>query len=190
VASAYLHDLALRRTPVAEEGRGVVHERVQWLIDSWPLTAAVVHNRYIDVLATNTLARAVSPTFRVGVNSLLSLLTDPDDWALYEGWEALTARSVALLRSMFSQRDEDPGLRARVAELSARSDRFRELWERNDVVQVADGVHVLRHPQAGRLTMHFQRLPLVGTDGQSIFLYQAEPGTPTADALATLAAGG
>ena len=50
---------------------------VQWLIDSWPLTAAVVHSRHLDVLATNALARALTPTFRVGVNSLLSLLTDP-----------------------------------------------------------------------------------------------------------------
>lgn len=108
----------------------MVHERVQWLIDSWPLTAAVVHNRYIDVLATNSLARALIPTFHVGENNLLSLLTDPNDRVLQEGWEALTARSVALLRSMFSQRDNDPGLRALVAELSVCSDRFRELWER------------------------------------------------------------
>jgi transcriptional regulator with XRE-family HTH domain len=190
VASTYLHDLAQRPSPAPTEGVDVVHEPVQWLIDSWPLTAAVVHNRYIDVLATNSLARALSPTFRVGVNNLFSLLTDPNDRELHEGWEALTARSVALLRSMFSQRDEDPGLRALVAELSVRSDRFRELWERNDVVQVSDGIHVLRHPQVGRLTMHFARLPLIGTDGHTIFLYHAEPGTPTADALATLAAGG
>ena len=81
-------------------------------------------------------------------------------------------------------------LRALVAELSARSTRFRELWERNDVVQVSDGTHVLRHPEVGRLTLHFARLPLTGTDGQSIFLYHAEPDTPTAEALATLAARG
>ena len=41
----------------------MVHEPVQWLIDSWPLTAVVVHNRSIDVLTTNSLARALSPTF-------------------------------------------------------------------------------------------------------------------------------
>ena len=41
-----------------------VHESTQWLIDSWPLTAAVVHNRYVDVLASNSLARALNPNFR------------------------------------------------------------------------------------------------------------------------------
>ena len=89
---------------------------------------------------------------------------------------------------MSGSAERDLRLRALVAELSERSTRFRELWERNDVVQVSDGTHVLRHPEVGRLTLHFVRLPLTGTDGQSIFLYHAEPGTPTAEALATLAA--
>jgi transcriptional regulator with XRE-family HTH domain len=190
VATAYLHALAGRPSPQPAEGLDVVPKGVQWLIDSWPLTAAVVHNRRIDVLATNALARAVSPTFRVGVNSLLSLLTDPDERTLHEDWDGLSARSVALLRSMSGQRTADPQLRALVAELSVHSSRFRELWDRNDVVQVSGGTHVLLHPEVGRLVLHFARLPLTGTDGQTIFLYHAEPGTPTADALATLAARG
>lgn len=190
VAAAYLHELAQRPSVGPTEDVDVVHEEVQLLIDSWPLAAAVVHNRYVDVLATNALARALSPNYRIGVNNLVSLLTDPADRALHEGWEGLTTRSVALLRSMVGQRGDDPQLRALVAELSARSDRFRELWARNDVIEVSTGVHVLRHPTAGRLTLHFARLPLIGTDGHTIFLYHAEPGTPTADALATLAAWG
>ncbi|MGC5222592.1 helix-turn-helix transcriptional regulator [Micromonospora sp. DT81.3] len=189
-ATAYLHELAQKPSPGPTEGVDVVDERVQWLIDSWPVTAAVVHNRYIDVLATNALARALSPNYRIGVNNLVSLLTDPADEELHEGWDALTTRSVALLRSMFGQRADDPHLRALAAELSARSDRFSELWARNDVVQTSSGTHVLRHPQAGRLTLHYARLPLIGTDGHTIFLYYAEPRGPTADALATLSTRG
>ena len=98
VGGAYLR--ALRGPPCARDrGRATWSESVQWLIDSWPLTAAVVHNRYIDVLATNALARALNPNYRVGVNNVLSLLTDPNDRALHNDWEALAARSVALLRS-------------------------------------------------------------------------------------------
>ncbi|KRF27366.1 helix-turn-helix transcriptional regulator [Phycicoccus sp. Soil802] len=190
VATAYLHELARTPLPQRAEVGDEVSDGVRWLIDAWPLTAAVVHNRRIDVLATNALARAISPTFRVGVNSLVSLLTDPRERALHEGWEGLSARSVGLLRSMSAQRSTDPQLQSLVAELSKQSSRFRELWDRNDVVQVSDGTHVLRHPEVGRLTLHFARLPLTGTDGQSIFIYHAEPGTPSADALATLAARG
>ena len=189
VAAAYLHELAGRPSPEPTVSLDVVPEGVQWLIDSWSLTAAVVHNRHLDVLATNALARAISPTFRVGMNSLHSLLTDPDDRVLHEDWDGLSARSIALLRLMSGQRSADPRLRTLVAELSLHSSRFREVWDRNDVVQASGGTHVLQHPKVGRLTLRFARLPLTGTDGQTIFLYHAEPGTPTADALASLARG-
>jgi len=86
VAAAYLHELA--RTPPSggREPQDAVEESVQWLIDSWPMTAAVVHNRYIDVLATNALARALSPNYRVGVNNLFSLLMDPADREFHDDW--------------------------------------------------------------------------------------------------------
>ncbi|WP_211373445.1 helix-turn-helix transcriptional regulator [Agromyces allii] len=188
-ARRYLHELA-RPAPDPHDGIDEVDEHVQWLIDSWPTTSAVVHNRYLDVLATNALARALSPNYRVGVNNLASLLTDPADRALHEGWEGLTERSVALFRSMFGLRSHDARLRAMVDELSRSSDRFRELWRRNDVAQITDGVHVLRHPDAGALTLHFMRVPVAGTDGHTIYLYQAEPGSPSAEKFAALAAGG
>ncbi|HKH09008.1 MAG TPA: hypothetical protein VKA62_08675 [Agromyces sp.] len=73
MAGAYLRELAQRPSDRPADAVDVVHERVQWLIDSWPLTAAVVHNRYIDVLATNALARALSPNYRAGVNNLPAL---------------------------------------------------------------------------------------------------------------------
>ncbi|ANJ28560.1 helix-turn-helix transcriptional regulator [Agromyces aureus] len=186
-ARRYLHELA-QPSPEPRADADVVDEHVQWLIDSWPSTAAVVHNRYLDVLATNALARALSPNYRVGANNLESLLIDPADRALHEGWEGLTARSVALFRSMFGQRSHDARLRTMVDDLSSRSERFRELWRRNDVIQVTDGVHELRHPDAGALTLHFMRVPLAGTDGHTIYLYQAEPGSPSAAAFAALAA--
>jgi transcriptional regulator with XRE-family HTH domain len=190
VASAYLHELAGRQLPLVTDETDAVHERVQWLIDSWPTIAAVVHNRYIDVLATNALARALSPNYRTGVNNLLSLLTDPADRDFHDDWEGLSERSVALLRSMFAQRPDDERLHDFVAGLSARSDRFRQLWGRNDVVEVSNGVHVLHHPRVGTLTLNFERMPLVGTNGHSIFLYHAEPGTPSAEAFSTLVAKG
>lgn len=65
-AVAYLHELAARPAPESVGADDPVPDAVQWLIDSWPVTAAVVHNRHIDVLATNALARAINPTFRVG----------------------------------------------------------------------------------------------------------------------------
>lgn len=191
VATAYLHGLARPPDPADDEDRaGVVHEATRWLIDSWVNQAAVVHSRHVDVLASNALARALNPTFQVGVNSVLSLFDEPSERTFHTDWEGLAARSVALLRVMAERRSGDARLDAIVAEGSARSALFREFWERQDVVNVGDGVHELHHPLVGALTLNYLRLPLVGTGGQSIFLYFAEPGSPSADAMEELARSG
>ncbi|MBT2501312.1 helix-turn-helix domain-containing protein [Curtobacterium sp. ISL-83] len=185
-STAYLWDLVHAAELVPVRAGGAADGDVQTLIDSWTGTAAVVHNRYLDVLATNALARELSPNYRVGVNNLVSLLTDPADRAFHEDWEGLSARSTALLRSMIGHRAGDARLAALVAELSAASTSFREAWERNDVTSSTAGVHVLRHPRAGRLVLRFVRLPVPDTDGHTIWTYHAEPGTPSAAALSSL----
>ncbi|MEP6479394.1 MAG: hypothetical protein ABJB03_08390, partial [Rhodoglobus sp.] len=169
------------------DGDDVLPESVQWLIDSWPLTAAVVHNRYIDVLASNALARAISPAFRVGLNDVESLFADPSQRSLHRDWEGLIARSVALLRRVGDKQVDDERLTALVARISERSDRFRALWQRNDVAILGGGTHVLDHPIVGELVLQFAQLPLVGTGGHTIFCYFAEPGTPAVATLQRLA---
>ena len=150
----------------------------------------MVHNRYLDVLASNSLARALNPNFCVGVNSVTSLFTDTSEAVFHVDWEGLAARSVALLRGLADTRDGDTRLDALVAEGSRSSAEFRDFWERREVILVSDGTHELRHPVVGELTLTYLRLPLVGTAGQSIFLYAAEPGTSSASAMQRLAAAG
>jgi transcriptional regulator with XRE-family HTH domain len=191
VATEHLHLLARPVTRTASVvGSDTVQDSTQWLIDSWPLTAAVVHSKYVDVLASNALARRLNPSFRVGVNSVVSLFTDPAERLFHDDWEALAARSVALLRNTAEARTGDAHLDALVATGSAASPLFREFWERQEVRRIGDGVHLLHHPVAGELRLTFLRLPLVGTDGQSLFLYYAEPGSPSEAAMRRLAGGG
>lgn len=191
VATDHLRALARpAELPVAPDHADVVDEAILWLIDSWPLTAAVVHSRHVDVLASNALARRLNPSFRVGVNSVLSLFTDSAERLFHADWDGLAARSVALLRGMTQSRVGDARLDELVAEGSASSALFRELWERQDVRRVGTGTHVLRHPLVGELRLSYLRLPLVDTDGQSLFLYNAEPGSPSAAAMQRLADSG
>ena len=191
VATDYLHALARPvEHPATRDERDVVRDATRWLIDSWPLTAAVVHSRYVDVLASNRLARRLNPNFREGVNSVLSLFEDPSERLFHDDWEALAARSVALLRASVEARTGDARLEALVEAGAAGSALFRELWERQDVRRIGDGVHVLHHPLVGELRLTYLRLPLVGTDGQSLFLYYAEPGSPSAASMERLAGSG
>jgi transcriptional regulator with XRE-family HTH domain len=191
VATDYLRSLVRPEESAPSVGvDDVVSDATRWLIESWTSTAAVVHNRYIDVLASNRLARAISPNFTEGVNSVVALLGDPGERALHGEWEGLVARSVALLRRMADSGEDDPRLAALVARCEECGPLFRALWHRQDVHLSGNGVHVLHHPIVGDLSLRFARAVLEGTDGQSLFLYFAEPGTPSAAAMAALAAQG
>jgi transcriptional regulator with XRE-family HTH domain len=188
VATAYLRELARTpEVPTTSDAGDLVRPSTLWLIDSWPLTAAIVHNRYIDVLASNALARALNPNYRAGVNGVLSLMVDENERTFHTDWEALAARSVALLRGIADKHAGDSRLTAMVEQGSASSALFREFWARQDVRQVSDGVHHLWHPHVGALTLTYQRLPLIDSAGQSLFLYYAEPGSASEEAMRQLA---
>ena len=46
-------------------------------MDSWPLTPAYVHGTYMDVLAANSLALALSPFNAPGHNGILAAFLEP-----------------------------------------------------------------------------------------------------------------
>jgi len=79
---------------------------------------------------------------------------------------------------------EDPRLRLLIDELSAASDRFRELWARADV-GYRTGVLHMRHPVVGDLYLRRTRFSVPDSDAQ-LFIYHPEPGSDSAKALGAL----
>ena len=71
-----------------------------------------------------------------------------------------------------------------VGELSLTSARFRELWARHDVRRLDGGTTRLDHPVVGPLHLYREKLPV---DGVLLVIYYPEPGTDSAERLATLA---
>ncbi|BEP13127.1 helix-turn-helix transcriptional regulator [Acidothermaceae bacterium B102] len=149
---------------------------------------AFVEGRYFDVLASNALARALSPNLQEGENRLRAVFLDPAEQALYPDWEQATAGLVAGFRESVGTDVDDPRFVQLVGELSLSSDRFRQLWARHDV-HTREGMPTrLHHPQVGDLTLHREKLAIGGADGQLLAIYHAEPGTDSADKLALLGA--
>lgn len=107
-----------------------VSDSLRTLIDSWPLTPAYVHGRYMDVLAANRLAAALSPANTPGHNGILDAFLSPELRELHQDWEAMTARIVPYLRSVAGADTQEPRLIEIIGELSLRSERFRRLWAR------------------------------------------------------------
>jgi len=146
------------------------------------LIPAALANRYLDVLAANPMARALSPEFTPGQNFLRWRLLDPAARELYVNWEDATASAVAGLRDLGGRWPEDAHMQALIAELSSASERFRELWVRADVGYRL-GAHHMHHPRVGELHLHRSRLNAPYPGGEHVVMYRAIPGSDSARAL-------
>jgi transcriptional regulator with XRE-family HTH domain len=189
-ATAHLHALAGPERHVRRSARRPerVAPSIQQLIAGWHATPAFVQGRRLDVLAANPLAAALSPQFTPGVNLLRTAFLDPAVRRLYrDQWESLAHTTIAGLRALMGPDVDDPLLNELVGELSVRSDHFRTLWARHDIrARISGGTRRMHHPQVGELELHYENLQIAGTDGQTLIVYHAEPGSPTAQALELL----
>ncbi|MFD4621193.1 helix-turn-helix domain-containing protein [Streptomyces sp. NPDC058475] len=188
-ATAYLVQLATSPSTRRRSSRRPekVGDGICTLISTWPLTPAYVHGAYMDVLAANPLAIALSPFNVPGRNSILDAFLEAELRALHADWEETTARVVPYLRSVAGPDVDDPRLVEIVGELSVRSERFRKLWARQDVRHKATGISLLQHPQVGPLELHYEKLRIPGTQGQTLVTYHALPGSDSEDRLRLLA---
>jgi transcriptional regulator with XRE-family HTH domain len=156
---------------------------VQQLLDSWGSTPAYVRDRCFDVLMANKAAMVLSPMYHPGRNLVRDVFGDPAARRLFPDWPDIAEQTVAALRATADLRD--PRTAALVADLQS-DDEFRSLWGRHDVRPSRDEIKRFDHPDAGPLTLRRQTLTIAGAEDQVIIVYQPEPGSASADALATL----
>lgn len=180
-AAAHLRSLA--HTDRRRQDSGEAGADVQHLLDSWVPVPAYVRDRRFDVLMANKAAMALAPLYLPGRNLVRDVFLDPAVRGLFPDWPQIAEQTVAALRATADLRD--PATTALVAELCAHA-AFRLLWERHDVRPSRNEVKRFNHPDAGPLTLRRQTLSIGGTDEQVIIVYQPEPGSPSADALARL----
>jgi transcriptional regulator with XRE-family HTH domain len=186
-ATAHLHRLAhpslYGRT---DEGLESVSTSMRDLIACWPTTPAFVHDRYLNVLAANAAASALSPAYRPGINIVRATFMDPDYRTLFRRWDVVARGGVGRLRDLAGPDLDDPVLVELVEELSVSED-FRRLWERHDVDHFAVRTHWFDHPIIGPLELRIERLALLEASGQILIVCHAEPGSPSEHALLRLA---
>ena len=186
--TAYLLSLGIDkpRRPRRRVRREAAPSGIRKLLDSLMLPA-FVEGRYLDVLAANSLAMAVSPRLRGGRNRLRDVFLDPAEQALYPEWEGATAGLVAGFRDSVGTDTDDPRFIELVGELSLASARFRKLWARHDVALRRGAAVTLDHPQVGALTLNREKLEIGGSSGQMLVIYHADAGSAAAEKLSLLA---
>ena len=161
---------------------------MQAVLDAFVGVPALVRSGTLDLIAANSLARALyngsTPTRHSAERPRFTFL-DPRARQFWPDWDDVADDITAHLRAAADPLDR--ALTELVGELSTRSDNFRELWARHDVRAHGRGVKRFRHPVVGALTLRYDHFQLAAEPGLTMITYTAEPGTASHDNLSLLA---
>lgn len=127
-ARRYLFALADLVAPArGHRARTTVSPDLLRLLDSWPTTPAIILTPTLDVLARNSLARALYSGFTDDDNLLRMTFLDPEGRRFYVDWTRAAEASVANLRATSVTDPDDPGLLSLVEDLTDGSAEFAAL---------------------------------------------------------------
>jgi transcriptional regulator with XRE-family HTH domain len=165
-----------------------VSAQLRQLMDGWSGAPAFVVGPALDILACNAMAAALHEGFASADNLARMVFLDPAGREFYQEWTKAAHSCVAELRAAYGH---DPGSRRIaevVTELSAASAEFADLWARHDVKPKTQESKHLRHPHVGDLHILFSTFTVNDAPHQQLVVYQAEPGSSTAQAFERLSA--
>ncbi|MFI6875692.1 helix-turn-helix transcriptional regulator [Streptomyces sp. NPDC050400] len=194
----HLYDLARASTPAGRRP-AVTASRVRptilRLLDSMTGVPAYVRNARFDIVASNTLGRALyapvfeSPLFaqRGPVNTARYMFLDPASQDFWVDWDKGANDAVAFLRTETGRAPHDKALTDLIGELTTKSSEFASRWARHDVKFHRSGVKKLRHPLVGDLALPYEAMELPSDPGLRLNFYTPEPDSPEQQALALLA---
>ncbi|MEU6011433.1 helix-turn-helix transcriptional regulator [Streptomyces sp. NPDC047453] len=180
-------------TPQRPRSRAVQRVRpgLRQLLDALDGEPAMILGRRSDILATNRMARALFADFEARRpaerNYARWILLDQDARALFADWEFQARAAVEGLRLELGANPHDLATKDLVAELRSESTEFRDWWDEHRVYQRTHGSKRLHHPVVGDLTADYETLTLPGDTDSTLYVYTAEPGSPSHQALNLLA---
>ena len=161
-------------------------------ISTWGAKPALLCDRHLTVLESNSAARNLSRGFAVGMNLARFTFLQPDidrDHAMYD----VAADQVAsLLRESLDQHQSDSIFRRIVGELSAKSLEFSTVWADDTRSAKSRDFIVFDNTPVGSIRLFYQTLQITGNtddilitwiaaDEQSRHLLSALNATPSTE---------
>lgn len=164
---------------------------LQWMVDAMTEAAAFVGSPMLDVVAMNHLARALYSPMLDGVgqeraNFARFCFLNPASYDLYPDWDGAARVAVAQLRLAAGRYPRSRALTALVGDLATQSQEFRTLWAAHEVRLHHAGTKQFTHPAVGGIEVSYHSVELPSDPGHVLTVYNAIPGSPSADALRLL----
>ncbi|WP_327393404.1 helix-turn-helix transcriptional regulator [Streptomyces sp. NBC_01186] len=174
---AYLFDLAQQRRRNADKPATAAAPQLARLVaDLSPLPAMLMNHRY-DILAWNSeIAKllmdfdTLPPSQR---NSMWLCLMYPKMRDFYVDRERIMREGIAHLRAAWAAHPEDQALTDLIAEFTTGDEEFARLWAERDIKVKGRGRKVMRHPDVGVITVHFETLTPLQDPDQLLVIYRA-----------------
>jgi transcriptional regulator with XRE-family HTH domain len=167
-----------------------VRPAMRQMIASMTEHPALILGRRTDVLAANALACALLTDWaRLPVrerNYTRWIFLDADARAAFLDWPSVAADVAGTLRLYAGRNPDDTRLSELVGELTIKSPEFRKWWNSHKVYERTHGTKRMTHPAVGPITLRYEALGLPGDEEQTLFLYTADPGSPSQDSLRLL----
>ena len=191
----HLFDLARAAGPMprprSRPAKQRVRASVQRILDAMTDAPALVQNARLDIFAANRLGYAVYSEMDLApgrpAKHARFVFLDPRAKRFFLDWDRVADDTVAMLRAEAGRDPHDRDLTDLVGALSTRSQDFRVRWAAHNVRAHQTGAKRYHHPVVGDLTLAFEILELPAEQGLDMGIYAAEPGSPSAQALALLA---
>ncbi len=193
--SRAVNSAAQSRRPRPRSGPGVRPALLR-LLEGFSDAPAVLRSDRRDHLAANQLGRLLYAPVHDSQHAR-ALPTDPPNIArftfldpaardFFPQWEASAQNLTGALRQVAGHHPHDEQLSSLIGVLATRSPDFARMWGSHQVRFHRSGGKLLHHPQVGDLELDYETLELPGDPGLAIVVYQAAPGSSSADALQLL----
>jgi transcriptional regulator with XRE-family HTH domain len=169
-----------------------IRPTLQLVLDQMTDLPAIVQNGRADIVAMNSLGRALYSgliaSSATSLNHARYIHLDPMSQDFYLEWDEIASNSAAMLHVAAAKDPLDADLSNLIGELATQSADFRVRWAARDVHEHQAGVKHVHHELVGDMELTYETLALPGHPGLMMYVNAAEPGSPSADALRLLAA--
>jgi transcriptional regulator with XRE-family HTH domain len=183
-----LENCAMSQRPPASGQR--VRPALHQLLNAVGNVPALILGRRTDVLAGNQLSFLLLADFpampATERNLTRWIMLDPLARSLFQDWKTVASDAVGALRVDIGRHPNDAQASQLVGELAVSSEDFRKWWARHRVATGAAGIVRLRHPVVGNLELNVEDMALPDDPDQTLRVYSAPPGSPSADSLTLL----